>query len=296
MLCVCVVCVCVCCVACVVLRVLCCVCCVACVVLRVLYLPPPDPRSAGPSSAGPAKKFAFFLSWKEEGGREDGKKVGREGGGGGEEGRASRGWASLGSFLCDGRDPRPKMARKMKKPSTFWAASLRTSSPSGSSTPPVRTCCLLFFSLGRRHLLCGRVACCFSPFVRRHLLCGRVACCFSPLVVDTSCADVLPVVFLPWSSTPPVRTCCLLFFSLGRRHLMCGRIACCFSPLVVNTSSADVLPVVFLPWSSTPPLPTCCLLFFSLGRQQKTTGNTSAEEVLTTKGEKQQATRRQRRC
>ena len=41
---------------------------------------------------------------------------------------------------------------------------------------------------------------------RRHFLGGR---CFSPLVVDTSCADALPVCFLPWSSTPPVRTCCL---------------------------------------------------------------------------------------
>ena len=41
-------------------------------------------------------------------------------------------------------------------------------------------------------------------------------------VVDTSWADV---VFLHWSSTPPVRTRCLFVFSLGRRHLLCGRVA-----------------------------------------------------------------------
>ena len=34
----------------------------------------------------------------------------------------------------------------------------------------------------------------WAPTGRRHLLCGRVACCFSPFIVDTSCADVLPVV------------------------------------------------------------------------------------------------------
>ena len=46
------------------------------------------------------------------------------------------------------------------------------------------------------------VGCCvgcpvvFFSFDRRHFLSGRVACCFSPLIVDISCADVLPVVFL----------------------------------------------------------------------------------------------------
>ena len=51
----------------------------------------------------------------------------------------------------------------------------------------------------------------------------------SGLIVDSSCADVLLVVSLPWSST--------------------------------HTSCADVLPVVFLPWSSTLLVRTCCLLF-----------------------------------
>ena len=119
-----------------------------------------------------------------------------------------------------------------------------------SSTPPLRTCCLLFLSLGCRHLLCG-----------------RVACCFSPLVVDTSCADMLPVVSLPCLSTSSVRTCCLLFLSLGCRHLLCGRVACGFLSLGRQHFLCGRVACCFLPWSSTPPLRTCCLLFFSLGRQ-----------------------------
>ena len=107
-------------------------------------------------------------------------------------------------------------------------------------TRPHRRCRRPREKNNRRHVRTG------GSLGRQHLLCRRVACCFSPLVVDTSCADVLPVVFLPWSSTPPLPTCCLLFFSLGRQHLLCRRVACCF--------------------------------------------------LLTTKGEKQQATRRQRRC
>ena len=38
---------------------------------------------------------------------------------------------------------------------------------------------------------------------------------------------MLPVVFLPWSSTPPLRTCCLLFLP----HFLCGLVACCFLSL-----------------------------------------------------------------
>ena len=61
-------------------------------------------------------------------------------------------------------------------------------------------------------------------------MCVCVCLCVFVCVCVTSCADVLPVVLLPWSSTHPVRTCCLL-------------------------------------WSSTLPLRTCCLLFFSVARR-----------------------------
>ena len=99
--------------------------------------------------------------------------------------------------------------------------------------------------------------------------------------VARSRKSIMCTVFLPRSSTIPVRTCYLQFLSLGRRHFLCGRVCCvvcvllCVSFVLCPDPRPQDLPPPHLPpqdpLRKTPPPPDLPLSgtkfrFFSISR------------------------------